>query len=278
MIVEPDFLDHWKTKMLARMLGTELAPIYVIRLWAHCQQRKTDRFTGWNAEVLSSVCRWDGDGLTLWNAMLQTYTEMDGNDLVVHGWREANAGLFSAWENGKLGGRPKKVNGDRPFSLENNPPVNRSVTHRQPIGEPIDKIRLDKIEETEAVGASAKPAPLNDEEFLKTLEADSAYADIDVRREFSKMRTWCVVNNKRPTRRRFINWLNRADKPMSTSIPVVSGSLPRWKEIEVLEQAIQSHPANWESVRYDAERVTEEMKAELKAKRARLKELKGEGK
>lgn len=58
----------------------------------------------------------------------------------------------------------------------------------------------------------------NDETWFAELSAKPAYNGIDVRREFSKMETWCAANKKQATRRRFINWLNRADKPLS-SIP-----------------------------------------------------------
>jgi len=136
MIVEPDFLDHWKTRLLVRLLNTETAPIHVLRLWAHCQSRKTDRFTGWLPEVLSSVCRWDGDAQLFWNSMLQTYCEIDQNELVVHGWADVNASLISAWNNGKKGGRPKSK------STNENPSVIRPVTDR--VSDREDKI--EKIE------------------------------------------------------------------------------------------------------------------------------------
>ena len=129
MIVEPDFLDHWKTRLLTRLLNDEKAPLYVLRLWAHCQQRKTDRFTGWNPDVLASVCRWDSDGATLWDAMGKTFLEIQGDKVVVHGWAETNASLISAWANGKLGGRPKAANtaSDKPSG---NPSVNPEQTNR----------------------------------------------------------------------------------------------------------------------------------------------------
>ena len=130
MIVEPDFLDHWKTRLLVRLLGTELAPIYVIRLWAHCQSRKTDRFTDWKPTVLASVCRWETDPQTLWDAMLETYLERDGNTVVARGWAETNAGLISAWTNGKLGGRPKKQAKPTDQKPAGNRPDNRIETVR----------------------------------------------------------------------------------------------------------------------------------------------------
>lgn len=109
MIVDTDFLDHWKTRLLVRLLGTETAPLYVLRLWAHCQQRKTDRFTDWDPTILASVTRWDTDGLLLWDALIKCrFIELEGNVVVVHDWAEANASLFSSWTNGLRGGRPCK--------------------------------------------------------------------------------------------------------------------------------------------------------------------------
>ena len=132
MIVEPDFLDHWKTRLLTRLLNDEKAPLYILRLWAHCQQRKTDRFTDWNPDVLASVCRWETDGLTLWEAMGKTFLEIDGGNVVVHGWAETNASLISAWANGKLGGRPRAVN-TGVLKPTGNPSVNPPQTDREPI-------------------------------------------------------------------------------------------------------------------------------------------------
>ncbi len=155
MIVEPDFLDHWKTRMLARLLKDERAPIYVIRLWAHCQQRKTDRFTDWNPDVLASVCRWETDGLTLWEAMGKTFIEIHGSEVVVHGWAETNAALLSAWENGKRGGRPKAVNtaSGKPIG---NPSVIPTETDR--VSDREEKRREDREDQTESTPKAPKGA------------------------------------------------------------------------------------------------------------------------
>jgi hypothetical protein len=108
MIVEPGFLDHWKTKHLVRKLGTETAPFCVLRLWQHCQERKKDRFTGMDPDRLSAVCGWTGDAKVLWDAMLETYVDkLEDGTIVVHDWAAANAGLIAAWNNGRKGGRPK---------------------------------------------------------------------------------------------------------------------------------------------------------------------------
>lgn len=55
---------------------------------------------------------------------------------------------------------------------------------------------------------------LSDEEWIKTLEDNPIYDGIEVRVLYGKMIIWCNANGKKPTRRRFVNWLNREDKPL----------------------------------------------------------------
>ncbi len=61
MIVDPDFPDHWKTRLLVDLLEDESAPLNVIRLWAHCQNRRTHHFEDLNAKALKAICRYPGD-------------------------------------------------------------------------------------------------------------------------------------------------------------------------------------------------------------------------
>lgn len=140
MIVEQDFLDHWKTRLLVRLLGTELAPIYVLRLWAHCQSRKTDRFTDWKPDVLASVCRWDGDAQILWDAMIKTFARLESGAFIAHDWAECNASLISAWTNGKLGGRPKKEpSGNQSDNRTDNPDTTKRLTDREDRRDSLDR-------------------------------------------------------------------------------------------------------------------------------------------
>ena len=53
-----------------------------------------------------------------------------------------------------------------------------------------------------------------DDIWLESLSADTTYQGINVLREFGKMKNWCENNRKKPSRARFINWLNRIEKPM----------------------------------------------------------------
>lgn len=147
MIIEPDFLDHWKTRLLMRLLDTEAAPNYVIRLWSHCQTRKTNKFPEWNPAILASVCRWPGDADQFWSAMMQTFCRHEDGHLVAHEWDEVNASLIAAWSNGGKGGRPKKPTGNprvNPESIPVNPRLTHGVTDREDREDKTEKTLADK--------------------------------------------------------------------------------------------------------------------------------------
>ncbi len=67
--------------------------------------------------------------------------------------------------------------------------------------------------------------PQSVEDWLKELEADKTYQGIDVRREYGKMLVWCNVRKKQPTKRRFVNWINGAEK----SLPASHAARPDYK-------------------------------------------------
>jgi len=114
MLIDPDFLDHWKTRMLVDLLdGDELAPIYVIRIWGHCQNRRQTQLKPMPDVGLKSVCRYDGNAEKLVDSLVESgFILRDGDDgFSVPGFHEHNSNLFNSWKNGKKGGRPKKTHG-----------------------------------------------------------------------------------------------------------------------------------------------------------------------
>ncbi len=94
----------------------------------------------------------------------------------------------------------EKVSHDKPPSAK--------VSRRKPI-ESKTEIKTEKKEE----GANGS-RPQSIEDWLKELEADKTYTGIDVRREYGKMLNWCKLRSKKPTQRRFVNWLNNAEKTL----------------------------------------------------------------
>ena len=80
--------------------------------------------------------------------------------------------------------------------------------------EPDANHQSQDVTETKATKRPGKP--VDDEAWVKSLEADPTYNGISVREQLGKMSNWCSINNKTATRRRFINWLNRTEKPLTS--------------------------------------------------------------
>lgn len=76
---------------------------------------------------------------------------------------------------------------------------------------PTTDQQLTTIKECKEVKNEKKDANLG---FLDSLKANKAYIGVDIEREFLKCQTWCAVNKKMLSERRFVNWLNRAEKPV----------------------------------------------------------------
>jgi hypothetical protein len=144
MIVDPDFVDHWKTRTLVALLDDdEAAPLYVIRLWAHCQNRRTWYFD-LPAAALKAICRYSGDASRLEQAMTECgFVSRQGVQITVVGWDVYNASLIAAWANGGRGGRPRKAKIEDSKETHGIPDENPWVTPRVTHGV-TDKIRVDK--------------------------------------------------------------------------------------------------------------------------------------
>lgn len=141
MIVQPNFLDHWKTNALSSAIGRLEAITALLSLWAHCQNQRTWQFP--NSELMiAGICRYTGNPRVLVDTLLQLnlLEKVGENTLEVHEWAETNAKLLHNWAAGKKGGRPPKQPKDKPTE---NPRDNPSETQGEPKGEPIreDKIR-----------------------------------------------------------------------------------------------------------------------------------------
>ena len=153
-----------------RLLDTDAAPNYVIRLWSHCQTRKTNIFPEWSPAILSSVCRWPGDADVFWSAMLQTFCRVEDGYLIAHQWDEVNASLIAAWSNGGKGGRPKKPTGNPRVNPESNP-VNPRLTHGV-------TDREDREDKTEKIQADKPPTSRFQKPTLDQLNTEAALIDL----------------------------------------------------------------------------------------------------
>lgn len=155
MIIDPDFLDHWRTRMLVDALdGDEMAPLYLMRIWAHCQSRRATTFN-MPAFGLKALCRFPGDAAKLEQVLVEgEFIERDGESISVPKWAGHNAKLIANWDNGGKGGRPIKEPTDNPEETHAKPTSNPTVTESEPTGTQVEPtetqgkpIREDRIRE-----------------------------------------------------------------------------------------------------------------------------------
>lgn len=142
--------------MLVGLLGDdEVAPIYVQRLWAHCQSRKQTQFENLPNAAIRAICRFTGDADLLVDSMIECgfIERISGNNIEVTGWEEHNSQLVAAWENGRKGGRPKKPRNNPRVSSEE-PTDNPPETH----GQSDKEDKEDKSKKKEERSGSSDPA------------------------------------------------------------------------------------------------------------------------
>jgi hypothetical protein len=141
--------------MLHDLLGEDkMAPIYVMRLWGHCQSRKSTHFTIPTLGI-KALCRYAGDAAALESALIDSgFIVRNGASIEILGWAEQNAKLIANWKNGSTGGRPSKTQ-EEPKDNPNETQPEPTETHVEPIR--VDKSGLDKNGETSKAKTSAAP-------------------------------------------------------------------------------------------------------------------------
>ena len=56
-----------------------------------------------------------------------------------------------------------------------------------------------------------------DQDWITELEANEAYRGIDIKRELGKAQAWASVKGVGVTRQRFVNWLNKVERPVAVN-------------------------------------------------------------
>ena len=169
------------------------------REWPDRKWQQLARVTKEEVLTESALWTWDGDTLRLWSYPSEKETE------VQHRRERAKT-------NGRLGGRPSS----KPTLETNAKPTSVHFAKAEGEGEGEGEGK-EKGRKADVADGSAT----NDADWLKELSAKPAYQGIDVAREHGKMQAWCAANRKQPTRRRFVNWLNRVEKPLATAPGVI---------------------------------------------------------
>lgn len=161
MIVQPDFAEHWKTRLLVQLTGDESAPMAVIRLWAHCQHSRRSFFPDMTRAQLSSICHWGQRTPACHVALVKAgfVEKLKPRGFAAHQWSEHNAQLIQKWHAGQKGGRPANDANNSNSNEKGKPTDNRPTTGTKPDpirSDPIDQI--DRSDPTSGEGADSKSA------------------------------------------------------------------------------------------------------------------------
>lgn len=144
MILESNFLGHWKTVLLRALLGEDdKAPLYVLAIWLHLFAQRTDVLRA-EPEVVRAIAGYNGSKTAeeFVAALVKSeYFHRVNKNLLAHEFREMNARAFAAWDNGNRGGRPRKDDekgisvalvpvADNPAETQEEPEANLSISGR----------------------------------------------------------------------------------------------------------------------------------------------------
>ena len=172
------------------------------KTWKDRQWQQVCGVTREEIDGAQSLMSWQDDDLKVWGYPSDLEDEIKRK-------REA----------GRKGGQARtqaKIEASKANGAKHNPSLTQAEPKQEPNVIVIERERV--IEKKEKEGKDvAEVSATSDEDWLNQLGTNPAYNLIDVRREYSKMQTWCGVNRKMPTRRRFVAWLNRIEKPMDAA-------------------------------------------------------------
>jgi hypothetical protein len=179
VIVEPGFFAHPKTLLLTKLLnGDPLSPLYVLKLWAFCQDRRSDSHV-LTSELLAILCGYSGSHTNKLESALVTsgYVRRDGPLVIVVGWADINSKMYASWSNGSKGGRPKKTETDG----------NKRDSAQKKKGEKPRKESAEKVQKTAEIlkeKTQPKPGAEKGEEgedgFPKVRHMSNGASDVDV--------------------------------------------------------------------------------------------------
>jgi uncharacterized protein YdaU (DUF1376 family) len=198
--------DQWLASQRVQMMTLEEEGAY-IRLLGFCWKHGSIPADPEQAARLIGK----GASATLATVVLSMFLPGDAGRLI-HDRLEHERIKQAAWREksaagGRKSGAVRSKGGSRvvkpPYEPKGNIPS--SVSGLQSPS-PIATLTTDKT-----VGRTGAP---DDEAWLLSLASDPAYQGMSVETEIAKCRRWCETNRKLASRRRIVNWLNRAERPI----------------------------------------------------------------
>jgi gas vesicle protein len=149
LIVHPNFLDHWKTRLLVKITRDESCVLAVLRLWSHCQNSHRNIFPDMTPAQLASICHWGKRKPSCHVALVKSgfVDRLTPKGFAAHQWDQHNRQLFQKWAAGEKGGRKRKDKNANDLPLSEEPVGYRPPTDRVPDKTRPDQTRSD-LDET----------------------------------------------------------------------------------------------------------------------------------
>ena len=85
---------------------------------------------------------------------------------------------------------------------------------------PNQEQEQEQEQEPEPKTKSSRARFIPDQEWITELSSNPAYVGLNIQEQAAKCQTWCKTNHKLFSKRRLVNWLNRAEKPLTLPTPI----------------------------------------------------------
>ena len=224
-----------------------------LNLLAYCCEQENGGVipvcSGWKDRQWQQTC-----GITLTEAQEQSpLWRWDGADVVVAFYpADKQAEIEAKREAGRRGGRRSGKTRREAVPQAAREAELQAELQAEPQAHLERNVMECKVKESKVKRVRVAVTATNDEEWLGELSQNPAYATLDVRLELGKMQAWCSANGKQPSRKRFVNWLNRSERPMSAKGIAPSQSRKPMSAWE-LKQAMDAVKTQMQRLRSDPE-------------------------
>lgn len=223
-----------------------------LNLLAYCCEQENGgtipACSGWKDRQWQQTC-----GITLAEAQDQSSLwSWDASDVVVAFYpADKQAEIEAKREAGRRGGRRsgqarKEAILEAPRGAELEGELQGELEGEQQRNVMECKVKVSKVRRSRVAVTAT-----NDGEWLAELSQNPAYAALDVPLELGKMQAWSSANGKQPSRKRFVNWLNRAERPITATGTTPSSRNGKPMSVWELKQGIDAIKTQMQRLKAD---------------------------
>jgi len=209
------------------MLGKE-AEFLPVKLWLYAGRihPESGKLKGLTGQEIEGIVEWWGTPGAFIEAMerVEWLIKDEKNCFTLLGWKEHQGHLVAFKRRGKIAAKARWDKDKRRRALSMQQAMLECGSSNAPTNQPTNCTNQPTTLVATDEPSSTAEKNLSQDDWLKLLSADPTYEGLDVPIQFGRMAQWCKANGKQATRRRFVNWLNRCDRPMKTTATAIDHS------------------------------------------------------